>query len=112
MYGVLIYTDNINGEFDLNEEGSQCGKLANYFIKEEVRGYYITLTNIKANHYQTSYSVRAYVEVTLYDGSTVKVATDYSQEHNARSPYQVAQKAEQDGITGTMIDTYLGRASN
>ena len=112
MYGVLIYTDSIQGEFDLDEAGSQCKELVNYYQKGGVRGYYITLTNIKAKNYQTSYSARAYVEVTLYDGSTVKVATDYVAKDNARSPYEVAQKAEQDGITGEMIDAYLGKTPN
>ena len=109
MYGVLIYTNSINGAFDLNEAGSQCKELKNYYEKDGLRGYYITLTNIKEKNYQTSYSARAYVEVTLFDGSTVQVATDYVAEDNARSPYEVAQKAEQDGVTGTMIDAYLGR---
>ncbi|MBE7083129.1 MAG: hypothetical protein E7373_00830 [Clostridiales bacterium] len=112
MYGVLIYTDSIVGDFDLDEAGSQCKVLSNYYCEEGVRGYFITLSNINSNHYKTSYSARAYVEVTLYNGDTVKVATDYSDINNARSPYQVAQKAEEDGITGTMIDTYLGRISN
>ena len=112
MYGVLIYTDSIDGDFDLNESGSKCQELTNYYEKNGVRGYYITLTNIDESHYKTSYSARAFVEVTLYDGSTVRVATDYVEKDNARSPYEVAQKAEQDGIPGEMIDAYLGKTPN
>lgn len=108
MYGVLIYTDSIDGDFDLNESGSKCQELTNYYEKNGVRGYYITLTNIDESHYQTSYSARAFVEVTLYDGSTVRVATDYVEKDNARSPYQVAQTAKEKGYEGAMIDAYLG----
>ena len=108
MHGVIIRTANIVGEFDLDEAKSVDKALDNYFTDGDDRMYFIALTDIDSANYNTSYSVRAYLKITMYDGSYVKRATDYSTENNARTPYYVAAKAKEEGYSGAVIDEYLG----
>ena len=108
MHGVIIRTANIVGEFDLDEAKSVDKALDNYFTDGDDRMYFIALTDIDSANYNTSYSVRAYLTITMYDDSHVILATDYSAENNARTPYDVAAKAKEEGYSGAVIDDYLG----
>ena len=109
MHGVLIYTEDIEGDFDLDEANSVDKALNNYCTDGDDRMYFITLTNIKSGHYNTSYSARAYLKITMYNDSYVIIATDYSAENHARSPYNVALKALDAGYSGAVIDEYLNK---
>ncbi|MBR0190189.1 MAG: DUF4838 domain-containing protein, partial [Clostridia bacterium] len=109
MHGVLIYTEDIEGDFDLDEANSVDKALNKYCTDGDDRMYFITLTNIKSGHYNTSYSARAYLKITMYDDSYVILATDYSAENHARSPYNVALKALDAGYSGAVIDEYLNK---
>ena len=106
LYGVVIPTDAIDGEFDINEAGSKKVALTNFKAGEK-NTYYITLTDVYYYNYNRAFSARAYAEVTYADGDKVQFATAYTEKDNSRSVYEVAKAALADtgyGYTTEQID--------
>ena len=107
LYGMVIATDNIEGDFDIGEANSETTALINYVGGEVKNKYYITLTDVKYYNYNLEFSARAYAQITYKDGTTANFLTDYSEENNSRSVYEVAQAALTDteyGYSTEQID--------
>ena len=96
VHGLLIPTDLIEGDFDINEAGVQDKVLENGVEANGITTYYITLTEIRYHNFNRMYSARAYASVTYANGDVASFATEYTEKNNARSPYAVAVKAHND----------------
>ena len=108
LYGMVIATENIvGGTFDVDEANSETILLENSIEGTNKDTYYITLTDVKYYNYNLEFSARAYAVITYKDGTTANFLTDYSEENNSRSVYEVAQLALDDteyGYSTEQID--------
>ncbi len=107
LYGVVIPTDAIDGEFEIDEAGSKSVELTNFKEGETKNTYYITLTDVYYYNYNRAFSARAYAEVTYADGDKAQFATAYTAQDNSRSVNEVAKAALADteyGYTTDQID--------
>ena len=96
VHGLLIPTDLIDGEYNINEVGVQDNVLKNGVDEQGITTYYITLTDIYYQNFNRAYSAKAYASVTYADGSILNFETEYTKENNARAPYEVAVMAHND----------------
>ena len=109
LYGVVIPTDAIDGEFDIDEAGSKKVALTSFKAGEK-NTYYITLTDVYYYNYNRAFSARAYAEVTYADGDKAQFATAYTEKDNSRSVYEVAKAALADA--GKYTETEIGYLKN
>jgi len=115
MHGVMIPTDMINGEFDLNETGAKDIVLSNSVaLNDGYTYYYITLTDVIYSNYNRAFSARAYAKVTYADEGTANMAaTAYDKTNNSRSIYDVAVAAYNDGEESDgILARYIGYTVN
>ncbi len=115
MHGVLIPTDMINGEFDLNEAGAKDIVLSNSVALDDgYTYYYITLTDVIYSNYNRAFSARAYAKITYADEGTANMAaTAYDVANNSRSIYDVAVAAYNDGEEADgILAQYIGYTVN
>ena len=113
--GLIIPTDLIEGEFDIQESQAREIVLENMVAKDDGYTYgYITLTNIKYQNYNRAYSAKAHCDITYADGRIVAYETAYSEELNSRSIYQVAVAAwnKNDSRDSTVLREYLNNTVN
>ena len=75
--------------------------------------YYYTgsVSNIAAADFMKEYSAVAYINVTMPDGNTFTLYTDYSEENNSRTVYDVAFKAYNDRTTIKGYEGYGNKVS-
>ena len=117
VYGVLLPTDNIEGEFTEDEAGASVKELTNSVTDGADTVWYITFTNILYSNYNREFSALAYAEIEYADGTTGRIVTDYTEENNSRSAYEVALAAcndaeEYPALSKTMLHTYVGYTVN
>lgn len=89
VFGMIAPTDEIKGEFDGNGETAITQKLDLSVTDGNVVTYNITFTDVLYTNYNRKFSVRAFAEIDYLSG-TERVYSDYSEQNNSRSIYQVA----------------------
>lgn len=89
VFGMIAPTDEIQGEFDGDGETAITQKLDLSVTDGNVVTYNITFTDVLYTNYNRKFSVRAFAEIDYLSG-TERVYSDYSEQNNSRSIYQVA----------------------
>ncbi|MBR2336595.1 MAG: hypothetical protein IKA61_01465 [Clostridia bacterium] len=70
------------------------------------RKYAMAYTGISAEQYSRAFSARGYLKIN-YDDGVGYIYTDYSEENNSRSMYQVATMAKEAGEASTTLNSYV-----
>lgn len=90
VYGMIMPTDMIEGDFDLGETTPK--ELTKSLVKNDGYTYFnMVLTNILLSNYNREFSAKAYFEITYSDGTTKVFETEYNPQNHSRSVYSIAK---------------------
>ena len=68
--------------------------------------------NISETYIARAISARAYLKVRYADGTTSYLYSDYDEQKNSRSAFEVALACVESGETGTILEDYIGKTAN
>jgi hypothetical protein len=68
--------------------------------------------NISETYIARAISARAYLKVRYADGTTSYLYSDYDEQKNSRSAFEVALACVESGETGTILEDYIAKTAN